>query len=224
MCLSSRVCRSWWLPPWFDARCFLPIGRRKRSNSVNPTVQTRFSTRSTRRHRLPLSSFDTRARAHAHTHTEVRCRCSFESFRDNSSRQINLFSPRSNLFSLRETCFYISKSRGSWRSIRRWKSSCHAGNVYIYIFFHRNYEATETFSSFLLWFPRSCVSFPLPLLLSFVAPRFHYPRVTQEPRRKNRSLIGAEGIPIGVVRFASATSAIASKRRITVRTKRNGGE
>lgn len=169
-------------------------------------------------------SIHARARAHTHTHTEVRCRCSFESFRDNSSRQINLFSPRSNLFSLRETCFYISKSRGSWRSIRRWKSSCHAGNVYIYIFFHRNYEATETFSSFLLWFPRSCVSFPLPLLLSFVAPRFHYPRVTQEPRRKNRSLIGAEGIPIGVVRFASATSAIASKRRITVRTKRNGGE
>lgn len=77
-------------------------------------------------------SIHARARAHTHTHTEVRCRCSFESFRDNSFRQINLFSPRSNLFSLRETCFYISKSRGSWRSIRRWKSSCHAGNVYIY--------------------------------------------------------------------------------------------
>lgn len=79
-------------------------------------------------------SIHARARAHTHTHTEVRCRCSFESFRDNSSRQINLFSPRSNFFSLRETCFYISESRGSWRSIRRWKSSCHAGNVYIYIF------------------------------------------------------------------------------------------
>lgn len=85
-------------------------------------------------------------RARARTHTEVRCRCSFESFRDNSSRQINLFSPRSNLFSLRETCFYISKSR---RSLPGAPLPFGVGNravtpaTYIYIFFHRNYEATR---------------------------------------------------------------------------------
>lgn len=84
--------------------------------------------------------------ARARTHTEVRCRCSFESFRDNSSRQINLFSPRSNLFSLRETCFYISKSR---RSLPGAPLPFGVGNravtpaTYIYIFFHRNYEATR---------------------------------------------------------------------------------
>lgn len=106
--------------------------------------------------------------ARARTHTEVRCRCSFESFRDNSSRQINLFSPRSNLFSLRETCFYISKSRVARRSttIRRWKSSCHAGNVYIYIF-PSELRGYPTFSSFLLWFPRSRVS-PSLLLASII--------------------------------------------------------
>lgn len=108
----------------------------------------------------------TRARAHTHTYTEVRCRCSFESFRDNSSRQINLFSPRSNLFSLRETCFYISKSRGSWRSIRRWKSSCHAGNVYIYIFPSelRGYRDFLFVSSLISAITRFSPPLPLPLL------------------------------------------------------------
>lgn len=103
-----------------------------------------------RRHRLPLSSFNTRARAR--THTEVRCRCSFESFRDNSSRQINLFSPRSNLFSLRETCFYISKSR---RSLPGAPLPFGVGNravtpaTYIYIF-PSELRGYPTFPSFLL--------------------------------------------------------------------------
>lgn len=138
--------------------------------------------------------------ARARTHTEVRCRCSFESFRDNSSRQINLFSPRSNLFSLRETCFYISKSR---RSLPGAPLPFGVGNRAVtpatYIYFSIGITRLPDFP-----FVSSLIS--AITRFSFVAPRFHYPRVTQELRRKNRSLIGPEGIPIGVVRFASPPS------------------
>lgn len=90
--------------------------------------------------------------ARARTHTEVRCRCSFESFRDNSSRQINLFSPRSNLFSLRETCFYISKSRRSLPGAPLpfgVENRAVTPATYIYIF-PSKLRGYPTFSSFLL--------------------------------------------------------------------------
>lgn len=181
--------------------------------------QTRFSTRSS----PPSTAFVEfqYLRAHAHVHTRLRCRCSFESFRDNSSRQINLFSPRSNLFQPYVKHVFTLVSRVDRCSIRRWKSSCHAGNVYIFPSELRDYDLT-TFSPRFFFFDFRDHAFPL---LSFGSSSLPLSSRNTRAPRKNRSLIGTEGIPIvGVVRFASATSSIASKGRITVRTKRNGGE
>lgn len=117
--------------------------------------QTRFSTRSS----PPSTAFVEfqYLRAHAHVHTRLRCRCSFESFRDNSSRQINLFSPRSNLFQPYVKHVFTLVSRvDRCRALEIELSR--RQRIYFSIGITRLRPDYFLSSFLLLWFPRSRVS------------------------------------------------------------------